>query len=242
MTEFTTWRSLVDGAEIIAIPDSVENQHLKDDWTETQWPDSVGDADLSVSNLSFDSQAFAGTGGVAASGDGDATGPAPTIDFTGPWSVSIPFETTDEGNEISAIRSDTTGDSIRFALNGLSYTSDLSNAGIAIRDDGDDFVIIDTDQSFADGDSHHMIITCGSIAANGIDVYINDMQNPESVTTRDDGISINGTMEDLTYFAFNSTPTRPITANLSNVRWAAKVLDSDERQQYQDDLPFDITD
>ena len=46
MTEFTKWRSLVDGAEISTLPDSVENQYLAVDLEDGNIPDRAGIADL----------------------------------------------------------------------------------------------------------------------------------------------------------------------------------------------------
>ena len=52
MSNFTTWRSLVDGEEIGAIPDSVVNRYsssaldLNDGATVDPWPDEVGSVDL----------------------------------------------------------------------------------------------------------------------------------------------------------------------------------------------------
>ena len=61
MTEFTTWRSLVDGAEIVAIPDTVVAQYVADEQASTStWEDQIGSADLTGSATEVVSDAING--------------------------------------------------------------------------------------------------------------------------------------------------------------------------------------
>ena len=75
MSNFTTWRSLVDGEEIGAIPDSVVHQYnsqdldLSDNDPVSTWPDEVGEADLSENNSpTFETDAINGEPAVLYNG------------------------------------------------------------------------------------------------------------------------------------------------------------------------------
>ena len=69
MSDFTTWRSLVDGEEIGVIPDSVTNQWLMDEGTGTTLNDNIGNIPASLSGASWLEDADA-EGGWKTSYDG----------------------------------------------------------------------------------------------------------------------------------------------------------------------------
>ena len=74
MTEFTTWRSLVDGAEISAIPDSEgEHQYNFENDELTTIPDEIGTEDLAFESLNWQTGAGVGDVYVLFGGDTSAT-------------------------------------------------------------------------------------------------------------------------------------------------------------------------
>ena len=136
MTEFTTWRSLVDGTEISAIPDSVVLQaraselDLNDGDSVTSWPDISGDGnDLSTDSgdPSYHEDVINGEPVVRSHGNETMTADIGTIEM--PFAISyVSAVVDDDSNEIVA--SDDSED------NRIGYRSQNGNNRILIRIDG----------------------------------------------------------------------------------------------------------
>jgi len=112
MTEFTTWRSLVDGAEITDIPDSVVTRWAYEDDTDTTTAiDSVGsnDGNITLGSGSFDS-ANAKCGQFALNSDGEDT------EVVSQNALNL-FTTGDQNGCSLAtyVNMDNSGDTIHFA-------------------------------------------------------------------------------------------------------------------------------
>ena len=73
MSNFTTWRSLVDGEEILVIPDSAVAHYVADDYDEENgvWPDRINNYDLTGSGPTLTQDGIGGEPAVEFQNSGD---------------------------------------------------------------------------------------------------------------------------------------------------------------------------
>ena len=101
MVDFTggTWRSLIDGSEVGAIPDSAVYYWLAESFADP-WLDEIVEREMSISGLT----ATTVDGRDAVAGDGSDYGEANISDFesqlNGPFAVEFALATTDDNMEM----------------------------------------------------------------------------------------------------------------------------------------------
>ena len=227
---------------VSAIPDSVVNQYLVEDFTESNWPDSEGDVDINtISGLSVESNAIGDTDAVVGDGTddyGQADG-APDIDLSGSWAVSVPFETEADETE-RMIAFDESGDS-RFDLiaNGGGFSGNINNLGIRITDENGNSLRTDTQTDFADGEPHHLILQASSPSLDDLEFYVDDMENEQDKGgDRDDGLNDFDEFNESYYFSYANTDSN-LDGAMGDIRWFNDTLDEHERKNVQSALPFD---
>ena len=167
---------------IDAIPDSVEYQYVAENFA-SPWPDEVGDADMSVNGLgsSTFSNGENSVNGDGSSDDGTADGPQ-TLSENQSFGIGI----TAEYSSVSS------GDAIIAVSHGfdpvLTVRIDSSDGEIRFRvsDDNGNRLRIITDNGFADGNPHLIVLNKTGDSASDMDIYVDNMETAESVTVDDD--------------------------------------------------------
>ena len=232
---------------ITAIPDSTVHQYLVNDFTTSNWPDSVGPSDIdTIVGLTGDSTAFDDTGGVV----GDGTDDFGQSDPMGSWgsemetnfAISVPFETTDDGSVMMGLTEGTNGPGIQVVMGDLFDSYETGVVGIRLQDSSGNNTRVYTTSSFNDGNPHHAIINKRGSSASEVDIYVDDMS-----TVQDDASSVDDATDDytdftldMTYFARNNEGDidNHYDGVLGDVRWFTESLDESERQSVNDDLSW----
>ena len=177
MSDFTTWRSLVDGEEIGVIPDS-EVFHPIDEGSGTTWADANGDRDASFNSLEWieDSDAF---GGQKAKTDGvDGSGTI-SYDELGSelqdFALAFTVETTDEAVLFSYEGDDIGEGEQRFEIwtSGF-YDTPTGRIGIVIRDDNSDDYSFYSDTDVTDGSRYRVFIRVIDASNHDAEIYVTE--------------------------------------------------------------------
>ena len=247
MSNFTTWRSLVDGEEIAGIPDSAVHHYSVTDFTTSNWPDSEGNNDLNVNGLSADSTAFGGEGGVQGDGSDDyGESSPPNINPTEPWAVAFSFNTTGTGltgfldNDNNSGLMIGTGDPSNLTAGRMNLW--LGHTGLS---DTGDALQIGTSSSVDDGSDYKLILqnTGSNPSANDIEFYLDDPDSQASTNTANDN-TIDGTVFNVSDFGHyarwredSNTFEEYWSVVKSDIFWFNDSLNQSERNGVMDILP-----
>jgi len=198
MVDFTggTWRSLIDGSEVLAIPDSEANQKLLHRWllddVNGTVEDIVGGADGTnngVTSLDGDYE-----GGSAGEGDGveDYIDLGTLDDFGSKrgdgFAVGFTLKTTDDGFYAGSSDRETSGGTGEFFIaNWDGYSSPSDKLSLGIGDDGasEDQSIISSNDDIADGSIRRVVWNVPSVNANDWGLYFNQSDANPSVEQND---------------------------------------------------------
>lgn len=229
------------------IPDSVRNQYIYDDFSPSNWPDSVGSSDIStITGPVAASSAFSGEGGV--SGDGtDGYAQSDTMGSFGSnrgsdFAISVPFNTSDTGGMILAV-AESLGDTLELGVGISWHGAGSGELGFRLRDSAGNALAEKTSgSSFNDGSDHHLIINKVGNAAGGVEFYVDDMDTAVSSTNEtDDGFgnaSVDNLPYPMTYFARSNDGTigQYLDITLGDVRWFSNSLTATERNNVHNSL------
>jgi len=213
MTDFTTWRSLIDGEEMIAIPDSEANQKLLHRWVLNDVngtvEDSEGDADGTNNGIQS-------TGGdwildAAGEGDGDSHIATTTLGDFGSsmdsdFAIALSFTTADnDGNALGVWETaGFSGMALGIPFDGVGGVGD-GNFAFLLQDNNDNTLSVNTqDETFDDGAEYRVVLNKTGNSASDLEIWAN--QTEESTNTESDdnfGDVVNFT-EDLYLFARNA--------------------------------------
>ena len=240
MSNFTTWRSLVDGEEIGAIPDSVVHQYITEDFTQTNWPDSEGNSDMdTISGLSEDSNAFNGTGGVG--GDGtDDHGLSDTMgDFgsqlDGGFAVVFGFSIDNQADLMATLNDDDFTKFFVRTASGEGATDDRLN--FIISDTGNDRIGVNSDTDITDGGEYVAILNKSQgTSASDMEIYFKPDEDASEVAIDESFGTASNFEFDMTYFARNlrGDIDSHADATMTDIRWFSSPLDLSEREQVFD--------
>jgi len=217
MSNFTTWRSLVDGEELSAIPDSAISQYVSPQFTSSGWPDNISDKDITtISGLTNDETAFGGEEAVV----GDGTDDHGAGDVWDHWdnmhqdlSFGVSINTSDANGAIVGVEIPELTERQFFTVEiGEGRTSQFSDAGkpnIFFRDgaNGDEYAVGTDVVRVDDGEDTHIGFSkTGNTGSDGIRIYINGSEVDVNVTV-DEGFASGGGgdladfNEEIAYFA-----------------------------------------
>ena len=233
MSNFTTWRSLVDGEEIGAIPDSAIYQYVFDSFTASNWPDEISEPDKvdidSIDGLTEDSSAFGGAGGVSGD-DGDSGDSAPLTEFwpnavTEEHAIGVSIETNDSNGAISGMRDDDLPSTQIYEIavgEGQNFSGASGHPAIGMRDGNGDSTEVDTDSfSVDDGASYHIIFNV-VFDSDPVEIWINN--DEKDVNTQRDNFTndpnLIGTMNERWGFfgEFRSDPSDVVSTIDAEIR------------------------
>ena len=175
---FNRWRSLVDGTEFAAIPDSEADQKLAHRWVlddvNGTVVDSGGDADGDVNGVSSVDGDWAG--GSAGEGDGvddNILLPSGVIpDLSSDFAVALSFQ-TDVSEEVHFASSFQDDSDLRFRLRSQDG---VINMQLRVTDTAD----VETSNKFNDGNEYRLVINKISNDESNWEIWIN--QSEESVS------------------------------------------------------------
>ena len=189
MTEFTTWRSLVDGAEISAIPDSAEFYWINDSFG-NPWIDEIVDREMTADNLS--ESTVNDTNTISNGGDFET---ADVSEFESildsGFAIEFVIATTNNDDHIWGTID---GTPRIYIGHGSSIVDNSPNSDNGIffggRDSNGDFLSVQTEQQINDGSLTEVIINVSATtSANDIDILI-DGVSANLVNQRDNDISL----------------------------------------------------
>jgi hypothetical protein len=165
------------------VPDSVVNQYIGDNFTTNTWPDSVGNADLSVNGPTTGQI----NGQIASSSDGVDD----IAKTTSPGPAQLPTATT-FGVAFSVKGTDTTDITSWFgAVSGSAVFQLISDSGetgkkgaplLFLRDDTGQTVERGIGFNLMDGNAHFVVINKTGSGAGSVDMYVDTVSSPEPAT------------------------------------------------------------
>ena len=247
MTEFTTWRSLVDGEEISAIPDSAVYYwpfRERDNNTVVelaQNDDATSSGTTNISNDWFDGYAESGDGTDNEINIGKLPEFWPDELNDGEFSIRFTIETTttDSGCPIG-----TTGENDQLLLPRLNIdgtgTSEDGNLEFIIRDDNsDEFRIgFDSPPGVNDGNKHRIVLAVDNLQ-NGDARFAFDGDEKDTTIGDDDGPSnFVDLVSDAAIFNDGVGGDRTLDANIDIPILDNKALSSQEIQDDYDEQPW----
>ena len=231
------------------IPDSVVHQYLKDGFTTDNWPDSVGNEDITtISGPSFDSSAFANTGGVVGDGVDDFAQDGTLGDFGSDlgtdFAISIPFNTTEGFTFMLGCRNPNSGTGLFVGFEGFG-TGSAGEVSVLLSGENDSSWQENTSNTFNDGVDHHLIVNKVGNLAGDIKIFVDDMTTPEPTTTpfynSFSGSTKNNFTVPMTYFARNSADfgmSEHFEGALGTLRWFNDSLSEQERKGVNNSLAW----
>ena len=249
MVDFTggTWRSLIDGSEVVAIPDEgLNHSYIIDDETATNVIDVQGDKNLDIigADLVSDSDAF---GGVALELNRDDPGYASTdspvsADIIGDdedYSVCSTIKVLDT-SALTADRNiwvaNTPADYDGDALFGLSVTESFEIFGQHFSDGTRFNSVYEATQSELDNNWLSVIWTCSN--ATDRNIYVELQEGSDNT-----GFDANGSADSFWTFGgeprseSDKTNDRILPARLGRVDVYDRILDETERQSWHNAQP-----
>ena len=199
MSNFTTWRSLVDGEEVSAIPDSAVHHMLIDEGSGTTIGDDIGslDGSLGDTNAWISDETFEGGHALdfsnVGSGGSVSFGGLPDVieaDPSQPWGLAITISADDYINASS--------DNVNW-VGGSDDGSDDFRLVVTGNDDGDDEFMMDavardiddynpqripkSDFDYTDPDQFRAFMVKEGAGQSDLSVYINgEEQNLENAS------------------------------------------------------------
>ena len=230
---------------IDAIPDSAIHQYLVNDFTTSNWPDSVGTSDIeTISGLTEDSTAFDSVGGV--SGDGiDDFGESDTMGDFGSnmlsdWAISIPIQTTDDASVPFGLNDQSNNMVLYGVVGDLFDVYDTGVLGLRVRGADSNQYRVHTNEAYNDGNPHHWIINKTGNSDGDLEMYVDDMETAESMTTVTSGTltEAENFTDPMSYFRRGGNEDNHFEGALGDVRWFNDSLDQSDRQAVHDALDW----
>lgn len=217
-----------------AIPDSVVHQHLVNDFTTSNWPDSIGNSDMdSISGLTLDDSAFGGDGAVVGGG-ADHGRSDPMAGFGSnmdtDFAIAVGVSTTDVGTLFGLLND--TDDTVIELTTTDRFGGTSGRLTFAVRDGGGDDISAETSYDITDGNDRVFIINKTGNSAGGLDIY-DSPTNEVSQPLRDNNFSNPADFEfDMAYYASNNRGTiiDELSADMSHIRWFDDSLTEAERE------------
>jgi len=247
MTNFTIWRSLIDGLEPGAIPDDLEYRWttpidgLSSNDSVSTWPEEIQGEDIDGDNLTYDETVMDDTPGVRNDGSGfgtadtnvllDVINDSHAIEFSfrkGEWDSGNTYifgVDGDSGSDESYTFADNTGEGIRMFL----------------ADSSDNRSVVDLDLSnFDDGDPHLLTVNINDISdPSNWDAYVDT--NTVNMSVRDDD-NMNSIQDfngvDISFFA-RSRPSGTVGDSPSDIDIGEFSIYSDTRDSNERQNSFD---
>jgi len=190
-----------------AIPDSVVNQYTAENFS-SPWPDNIGNSDMTVSGLVSDSFSN-GEASVFGDGTDDYGLASKPIDLPENETFGVAFTfSTIEGSDLSTWFQGSDENSSFGVRDSDFEDSSTGELFITMSDDNGNFLSVETNSSYTDGNIHAVVINKTGNSAADIDVFVDDMDTPVSTTTiEDDPFDHTNydNAEDLGFFARNDT-------------------------------------
>lgn len=237
MSPIGSVRGAVRASLFDAIPDSVINQYLYEDFSTSEWTDSIGSLGLTtISGLQGDGTAFGGEGGVESPNAGDYAQDGQFTflqnNYYSEWAVAFGFSTTDDSAFLWGVND--INDGFNYTTNcdiGRDVTS--GRLGVGRRFASNNTTIVESDVSVNDGEEYVVIIQSTGPTASDLEIYfeptVDSAQINQNGTDGTGSESFDST--DMTYYARNDQGTivEGIVASMTDPRWFNVSLTESER-------------
>ena len=256
MSNFTTWRSLVDGEEISAIPDALEYWAIQpidglstnDDVSAWPWERPEEEPDISFPDEpSYDEELVGGTPGIDFDGSsnyGDLGGLSSFFS-----AISDPVEPhaviysghfpTGAGSEM-LLGLNPNDPNTHFYLDHGRAIASSGGIGYELRDEDRNQMTVTSNDTYDDGEAHFIIVNVTGNTGQDIDIYVDDMDNPIGVSVdNDDTVTDKLNPDDDPVFlnALNNdgSPEGYSDVGVATVGFATDSLSGDERKSLKDE-------
>jgi hypothetical protein len=188
-------------------PDSVVHQYRGENFTTSTWTDSVGNSNISINGASASTL----NGDRAASSDGVddfgvADGPQ-TLPENESFGVVMVINSSDQTDATAVFDSkDPSDDQFSVADNDF-FDGSAGELIFRIRESGN-ALVVETDDVVYDGNTHLICINKNGDDATQINIYVDDMTSPTSVTVHNNISGFNSAnysnTADMGFFANNN--------------------------------------
>jgi len=205
MTNFTTWRSLIDGQEVSALPDSVIHHWKFDEGSGGAVADNIGDADGSVNGPSWVSGNFEGGSALEADGTDDHVSTTTLGNFgsnmSSDFAVSFTIKSPNDGDGwVMGMQNDATdfdtGDQTHF-----SVRNDDGQIRWEISDEDNEIGRARHESDINDNEPHRVVINKSGNTHNDVLIYIDTIEDT-SVFNTSSWDTFNNFEFDFPFFAF----------------------------------------
>jgi hypothetical protein len=167
------------------LPASIEHQYKAENFTATQWPDSIGNADMSVSGLSQktrNGEEIVNSDGIDDIGKADGPQDIPRSET---YAVALTISTNDATDQTSVFGV-TDGNNF-FRMNDSDFFDRTTGELVlALRDSNKNQLALETQSKFFDGNSHVIVWNKRGNTSQDVNLYVDDMTAPVTLATRED--------------------------------------------------------
>ena len=221
---------------IDAIPDSAIHHYITGDFTESNWPDDIGNIDIDDidSGISFNSTAFDGSGGVSGDGNSVARTTDNFNDFgnnvfaSGGWAVAFQFEGyTDSGEDHFINSRETDGVRIEIGSHGFGG-GDEDKLTFQVQGSGrsDERHSVESDMKINDGGTYTAICQMEGLSAEDMFIYFSETDGHQNILTNENDVT-SGDLSRMWYFGADDAGETEVTLN--DVFWFEDSLDENQR-------------
>ena len=186
MSNFTTWRSLVDGEEIGEIPDSAIHHWPMDEGSGSSVEDVIGSADGSLNGPSWISNNW--EGGYALEGDGvdDYVETTTWGDFgsnlDGEFAVALTIEPYTTFSSTTPLIG---ADDVTFRISFSDVGAGSGELEYFSRDGSGDDINVATTDRYDDGTRHRVVINKTGNDANDVRIWVDNSDVDQTVSADD---------------------------------------------------------
>ena len=244
MTEFTEWRSLVDGERISAIPDSVVLQYFATevDGGDAAWPDDKGTENMTLTGGESNEALSDGAEALGFDGNDDKGLIDVPDDFDGDgleaFSLEIAFETTDTGrNRLFGCRNDDGNQRIELLINAdENFNEDEGRLSFRLSDgNASDLRAATNDISINDGNRKDVTVIVEDSTQNDLSIIVDGadesltfgaQDNPDNFGTWDRDIGVMARSRD-------GTDDLHVDGSVGAIRWHDETNDKQTIGDYE---------
>jgi hypothetical protein len=227
------FRSVVRPAQVATTPDSLVHQYRSENFTPTQWSDSIGNADMSVTGLS--QQTRNGEEIIRSDGVDDigkADGPQ-LLAGSDSFAVAVSFNSSDQ-TDGTVLLGATSGSSAFEIVDADFFDGSNGEVVLNLADSNSDQLVLESQSVFFDGSSHVLIWNKRGNTPQDIELYVDSMTSPVTLITQQstgfDSTAFNSSA-DMGFFASNDSGTGVDfkSADMRQIEFFTEPLSEEER-------------
>jgi hypothetical protein len=240
-------RNLILEEKAVRTPNSVVHQYRGQNFTDSVWADSVGEADIILNgpqNAVLDGSESVKSGksdGVDDFGITSTNSPSNPSDLpeNESFGVAFTFQSQDKTNKSAWFGCESQTSDVFFRVIDVDALDGSNGELLFNLNDGTDSLNVETTDSFADGQVHLVCINKKSNNPSDVNIYVDDMTTPVSVNASgqfdNTSYSLN---RDMTFFANNRTSVDQFKSFFAGLfEFNEDIYDSVDRQNLKTRRP-----